>query len=79
MTEGLGYGVISVLLSLLAGVPLGYVIFHFMNIYGMTFCVPVLKNLLLFMIAFGICALIPPLLYKRMQTGSLVDRIRTSE
>ena len=27
MTEGLGYGVISVLLSLLAGVPLGYVIF----------------------------------------------------
>lgn len=79
MTEGLGYAGISIALSLIVGLPLGYVIFQSMNLYHMDFVIPIGKNLLLFAAAAVICVLIPPLLYRMLQKGSLTERLSERE
>lgn len=50
-----------------------------MNLYHMDFVVPIWKNLLLFAAAAVICVLIPPLLYRMLQKGSLTERLSERE
>lgn len=74
--EGLGYGGISILLSLALGIPLGFLVFQAMNIYGVSFSLPIGKNLVLYLLLLLAAGSIPPLLYRRTQKGSLVERMR---
>lgn len=77
--EGIGYGVISILFSLAAGLPLSYLVFSNTNIYGVSYSIPWISNLLLFMAVMAVCMVTPVIIYKRTQTDSIIERLRDVE
>lgn len=76
MLEGIGYAVISGLVSIAAGGIASYFVFMSLNTYEVGFSVPVLVNLVLFVIVLGICAVIPPMIYRGIKGKSVIERLR---
>jgi len=73
--EGIGYAIISMVISILVGIPLSYAIFQNMNIYGTIYSIPWFNNLLLFGVILVLCILTPVLIYQRTQSGSIITRL----
>lgn len=76
MLEGLGYGLWSVGLTLLFGIPLSFLVFDGMNQYGIAYSFPVLDNVLLFLVVLAVCVLVPPAAQHFVQKGSVTERLR---
>ena len=75
--EGIGYAAISIILSLLAGIPLSYAVFQSMNMYlGISYSVPWGRNLIFFAIIIILCILAPVLIYQKTQNTSIIERMR---
>ena len=77
--EGIVYAAISIVFSILIGIPLSYIVFQNMNIYRLSYTIPWLNNILLFMVVLTLCILIPVIIYQRTQTDSIITRLRKEE
>ena len=74
--EGLGYGGLSILLSLVAGLPLSYLVFQSVTVYNIEYSLPVLYNLILFGAIIAVCVIVPPVIYQMTQKDSVIERLR---
>ncbi len=78
--EGIGYAGISLVASLGVGLPLSFVIFQSVKTYrSLPYAIPWSSNLLLFAVIAVLCILAPVVLYQRLQTGSMIERLREKE
>lgn len=74
--EGCIYAAIAGVLSLAAGLPLSYLISDAVNTYHTPYQLPVLPNILLFVVLFVFCSMIPVVLYRVLQKGQLVELLK---
>ncbi|MDD2957570.1 MAG: ABC transporter permease [Lachnospiraceae bacterium] len=75
--EGIGYAVISCTLSLMAGIPLGYLIFNSLKQYEqLPYIIPWGYNLLLIFTIVLICIFVPIVLYQKMQRQGMIERLK---
>lgn len=77
--EGLGYAAISIFISLLAGIPVSYIVFQSMNTYGIAYGIPILSNLILFGAITLVCVLVPPVIYNISNKGTVLEQLRESD
>ena len=77
--EGLGYAVISIILSVIAGIPVSYAVFDTMNLYQISFSVPWARNLVLFSIVIVLCMTAPVFIYQKTQNASIIERLKSCE
>lgn len=74
--EGLGYAILSILLSMAAGLPLSYMVFQSVKVYNMGYSMPVLYNLILFAVIIAVCVIVPPVIYRMTQKETVIERLR---
>lgn len=73
--EGAGYAVISLLGALASGIPLSYLVFNNLNIYGMEYPLPWQEAALSYVGILLLCVVLPGMLYMReMHTHTLACR-----
>ncbi len=77
--EGLGYAVISIVISFIAGIPVSYIVFNGMNQYRVSFSIPWLSNFILFGIVLVLCMTVPVIIYQKTQNHSIIERLRDGE
>lgn len=77
--EGLEYAIMSLILSVIIGVPLSYIVFSGLNIYSLPFVVPWFNNLVLFLVIILICMSAPVILLKNMNRLTIIEQLRQSE
>lgn len=77
--EGIGYAVISIILSLIAGLPVSRAVFDAMNLYRISFSIPWVSNLILFGVTLVLCMIVPVLIYQKTQNASIMERLRNGE
>lgn len=77
--EGVGYAVISIILSLIIGLPISYAVFDAMNLHRISFSIPWSSNLTLFGIVLVVCMIVPVLIYQKTQNISIIERLRNGE
>lgn len=77
--EGIGYAVISILLSSAIGFPASYFVFSATAPYRISFSVPWMSNFVLFGTVLFLCMAAPVLIYRRTQNASIIERLRNSE
>lgn len=78
-TEGIGYALISIFVSLLTGLPVSYIVFDMTAAYRISFTVPWMRNLILFGIVLVLCMAAPVFIYQRTQGQSIIERLRSCE
>lgn len=78
-TEGLGYAVISIMISIMTGLPISYAVFKGTNLYRLSFSVPWLSNVILFLFVLVICMTAPGIIYQKTQNFSIMERLRNAE
>lgn len=77
--EGGGYAVISIIISLITGLPLSYAVFNAINLYaGVSYSVPWGRNIIFFAIIIVLCIISPVLIYRKTQKGSIIERMGRS-
>ncbi len=77
--EGGIYAVISIIISLAAGLPLSYLVFNAINLYaGVTYSIPLIRNIIFFAIIIIICIISPVIIYQKTQNTNITMRIRQS-
>ena len=74
--EGTGYAVISIAVSVIAGLPVSYVVFDAVNQYRISFSIPWFSDLVLFGTILILCMAAPVLIYQRTQNASIIERLR---
>lgn len=77
--EGIGYAAISILISLLIGLPMSYVVFNGINQYQTSYSLPWINNLILFIIIIVLCMTAPVLIFRRTQNLSIIERLRRGD
>lgn len=75
--EGLGYGGLSIALSMAVGLPLSYMVFQSVKVYDIKFSLPFFYNLILFAVIIAVCVIVPPAIYQMTQKDSVIERLRT--
>lgn len=76
--EGLDYAIISLVLSVIAGIPLSYIVFNGLNVYSLPFVVPWFNNLVLFLGVLLICVSVPVILLKKINRLTIIEQLRQS-
>lgn len=76
VVEGMGYSGISIISSLVIGIPLSYIISQMINSYQTLYKLPVLINILFILIMLVFCCGIPVILYNILQKGYIVDLMK---
>lgn len=78
--EGFGYGLISCMAAAALGIGLGYCFYQFMPMYeGLTFLLPVPAVLGFFAVMLAFSTALPVWIYKRTNTKSIVEELRSME
>ena len=77
--EGIGYAVISVIASMVIGLPLSYIVFTNMVRYLIKFSIPWINNLFLFTVIIVLCMAAPVIIYKRTQDTNIIERLNYNE
>lgn len=77
--EGLGYAAVSIILSLITGLPVSYAVFNAMKLYRISFSISWVSNLMLYGAALVLCMLAPVLIYQKTQNASIMERLRNGE
>lgn len=79
LLEGIGYGVISIGLSILLGVPISYLVFKATDRYGLNIQVPILENVVVFLCIMLVCILVPLMVYRIVQKeNSIIEQLQES-
>lgn len=74
--EGLGYWLLSSAISIIAGIPLSYLLAEAMNKYGVSFHIPLLPTLAIFTAMGGCCFFIPILTYQVSPKKTLTQMLQ---
>lgn len=74
--EGLGYAGISISCSVLLGIPISFLVFKSMNVYGIRYLIPVVPNLVLFASIILICLFVPVIIFLSTNKGSVLEKLR---
>lgn len=77
--EGTGYAVISIIISLIAGIPVSFAVFNAMNLYRISYSIPWASNFGLFGAVLILCMMVPVLIYQKTQGDSIIERLRNGE
>lgn len=77
--EGVLYAAISIIISVIVGIPVSYVVFDAMNLYQISYSIPWMSNLILFGIVLVLCMIAPVFIYQKTQNASIIERIRSCE
>ncbi len=77
--EGIGYAVISVIASMVIGLPLSYIVFTNTTRYLIKFSIPWINNLFLFTVIIVLCMTVPVIIYKKTQDTSIIERLKCNE
>lgn len=76
MYEGFGYGIISIIIAGIVGIPLSYGIFSVLNKYKLSFKVPIIPNVAAFVAILLVCLVIPIIQYRITPSKSIVEVLR---
>lgn len=76
VTEGAIYAVISIIISLVTGIPLSYIVFKNTVAYQIKFSFPLLNNLVLSSVIILLCMGAPVIIYKNTQDKSIISRLQ---
>ncbi|MEH6944849.1 ABC transporter permease, partial [Bacillus sp. JJ722] len=77
--EGLGYGVTTLLLVSTFGLGITYFIFQSSNTLQVDFVFPFIPVIMVYTIILGLCVSIPSIVYRFIQTESMIERLRGIE
>lgn len=77
--EGGSYAGISLVIASLSGIPLSYAVFSNLNTYGIPFSIPVIRNVVLFLVIIIICVTTPVLIFNSSHKNSVIERLRENE
>lgn len=77
--EGAGYGVISLAVSLAAGIPFSISVFQGLASSSVAYEIPWRSSLILFAAAVGICMLAPVAVYRWTQNTDVIERLQRGE
>ncbi|MGO0883215.1 ABC transporter permease [Clostridioides difficile] len=77
--ESLGYGGLSILISLLIGLPVSYFTFNSFNIYKIPFAIPMMNNLILFLVIIIACISTSLLILNKSNNETIIELLRKSE
>lgn len=77
--EGIGYAVISIIFSLIVGLPISYAVFNASKLYRISFSIPWISNLILFGTVLALCMAAPVFIYQKTQNFSIIERLRNDE
>ncbi|BCN29291.1 ABC transporter permease [Anaeromicropila herbilytica] len=70
--EGFGYGIISIVMSILFGGPISYLVFKATNRYHLGMRIPILESMIVFLIIIFACIMIPLVVNRMMQKKSTI-------
>lgn len=70
--EGLGYGIVSIGMSILFGGPISYLVFKATDQYGLDIRIPIWENIVVFIIIIFTCVMVPLLVNKIIQRKSTI-------
>lgn len=76
MLEGVGYGIISIVVSLILGIPLSYGMFSAMNKYGVEYKIPFISNFIIIIAVLVVCVLLPNIFYRITPSKSIIDVLK---
>lgn len=76
MLEGLGYAVISTIISLLLGIPISYLIYSVMQKHEVQYAIPIGVNIFVYLTIFVICIILPIIVYHFRERKSIVEQLR---
>lgn len=79
ITEGLGYGLLSLLFVSLLGTASAYAIFQVNNVDNLTFVIPLWPVFITFLAVLMVCAIVPLILFAICQKGSIIDQLKRNE
>lgn len=74
--ESLCYAILSILITIIIGLPTSYVVFENFNIYRIPFSFPIINNLVLFLIIIAICIASSLLLLQKTENESIIELLR---
>ncbi len=77
--ESLGYAVMSIVISLIIGLPAGYMVFTNFNIYRIPFVFPVIKTLFLFIVIIMICVVTSLFVFSKSKGETIIELLRRNE
>lgn len=77
--ESLCYATLSIILSLIIGLPTSYVVFKNFNIYRLPFAFPIIKNLLLFLVIIITCMATSLLIFSKSKSETIIELLRRDE
>ena len=77
--EGIGYAVISTIISFIVGLPISYAVFDAMNLYRISFSVPWGSNLILLGVTLVLCMVVPVFIYQKTQNASIIKRLQNGD
>ncbi|MDO4555586.1 MAG: hypothetical protein Q4B70_10610 [Lachnospiraceae bacterium] len=72
----LGYAFVSIILSLVIGIPGSWFVFQSMNTYQMKYSIPIISNLILFAGITVICFIVPVIIFRFLNKGSIMEKLR---
>ena len=77
--ESLSYACMSIILSVLIGLPAGWFIFHSFNIYRISFSLPIASNLILFGFIILSCVFTARLILNRSNNETIIELLRKED
>lgn len=77
--ESLCYAILSIIISLIIGIPMSYMVYTNFNIYSLPFEFPVLKNLLLFLIIIITCVATSLFVFSKSKGETIIELLRRNE
>lgn len=74
--EGLGYGIFSLVLANILGIPLSYGVFQGLNEYRLPFAIPWLYNIILYTAILMFCIMVPIIMLRKIHQYSIIEQLR---
>lgn len=79
VAESLCYGILSIAVATIIGLPASYFVFENINIYGIPFSFPIVNNMILFLFIIIICILSTLLILRTTKDQSIIELLRQDE
>lgn len=79
VAESLCYGILSISVAAIIGLPASYFVFENINIYRIPFSFPIVNNIILFLFILVICILSTLLIMRKTKDESIIELLRQNE
>lgn len=79
VAESLCYGILSIAVATIIGLPASYFVFENVNIYRIPFSFPIVNTMIVFLVIIVICILSTLLILRRAKDESIIELLRQDE